>query len=518
MLSLRKPLKWLFEALDSPLDRIFGQALNPARNLGSLGFYFLWVAFISGSYVYIFFDTSVVGAYQSLEQLNREQWWLGGVMRSLHRYSSDGLVLFMVLHLLREIAYDRYKGPRWFSWVSGTPVLWLVIIAGITGYWLVWDERAQYVAVVTAEWLDQLPIFGGLMSRNFLTQGSLGDRFFTLLMFIHIAVPLFLLFAAWLHLQRISRARVHAPRKLVVIFTLAQIALSLWKPATSQAPADLGRVPGSIEIDWFYLAFYPLFDGDWAMAIWPVGAVITLLLILLPWLPPEKQAAPAVVDLERCNGCRRCVDDCPYNAVSMQARTDGRPFEEEAVVHTDLCVACGICVGACPSSTPFRRTSGLVTGIDLPEFSLARLYSETLGAAGEEAGKKQILVFACQQARDLDSVAGDRVGVVRLPCIGMLPPSFIDFAIGRGYAQGIYLEGCSGGDCRNRFGAQWTAARVAGTRDPYLRRRVPRERLRLGWVADSGGSLAARLDDFAAGIAELESGPESGSESGEKES
>lgn len=508
MFSLRKPLKWLFEALDSPLDRIFGQELNPSRNLGPLGFYFLWVAFISGIYVYIFFDTSVVGAYQSLEQINREQWWLGGVMRSLHRYGSDGLVLFMVLHLLREIAYDRYRGPRWFSWVTGTPVLWLVIIAGITGYWLVWDERAQYVAVVTAQWLDQTALFGGLISRNFLTEGSLGDRFFTLLMFIHIAVPLFLLFASWIHLQRISRARIHAPTKLIVVFTLAQVVLSLWKPAMSQAPANLGKVPGNIEIDWFYLAFYPMFDGDWAPAIWSVGAIITLLLILLPWLPPGKHSAPAVVDLERCNGCRRCVDDCPYNAVSMQARTDGRPFEEEAIVRSDLCVSCGICVGSCPSSTPFRRTSGLVTGIDTPDFNLARLYSDTIGAAGIEPGRKQILVFACQQAHGLDSIPDDGTGVVRMPCIGMLPPSFIDFAIRRGYADGVYLEGCSGGDCRNRFGAEWTAARVAGTRDPYLRRRVPRNRLRLGWVADSSRTLAKRLEDFTAEIAELENGEE----------
>jgi coenzyme F420-reducing hydrogenase delta subunit len=194
----------------------------------------------------------------------------------------------------------------------------------------------------------------------------------------------------------------------------------------------------------------------------------------------------------------------------MQARTDGRPFDEEAVVQADLCVSCGICVGACPSSTPFRRTSGLVTGIDLPDFNLAQLYSETLAAAGVETGKKQVLVFACKQARGLDNVADERTGVVRLPCIGMLPPSFVDFVIGRGHAEAVYLEGCSGGDCRNRFGAEWTAARVAGTRDPYLRRRVPRERLRLGWASDSSGRLARRLEDFAAEIAELEKRPDSG--------
>jgi hypothetical protein len=32
--------------------------------------------------------------------------------------------------------------------------------SGITGYWLVWDKLAYYVAITTSELLDYLPIFG----------------------------------------------------------------------------------------------------------------------------------------------------------------------------------------------------------------------------------------------------------------------------------------------------------------------------------------------------------------------
>ena len=102
-------------------------------------------------------------------------------MRSLHRYASDAMVVVMVLHLLREFSLDRYRGPRWFTWVTGVPILLLVVASGITGYWLVWDKLAQYVAVVTTEWLDRLPIFGQSIARNFLSPDSLDDRFFTLL-------------------------------------------------------------------------------------------------------------------------------------------------------------------------------------------------------------------------------------------------------------------------------------------------------------------------------------------------
>jgi quinol-cytochrome oxidoreductase complex cytochrome b subunit len=95
-----------------------------------------------------------------------------GWLRSLHRYASDAMIVVMVLHLLREFSLDRYRGPRWFTWVTGVPIVLLIVAAGITGYWLVWDKLAQYVAVVTTEWLDQLPIFGQSIARNFLSPGS----------------------------------------------------------------------------------------------------------------------------------------------------------------------------------------------------------------------------------------------------------------------------------------------------------------------------------------------------------
>jgi coenzyme F420-reducing hydrogenase delta subunit len=89
----------------------------------------------------------------------------------------------------------------------------------------------------------------------------------------------------------------------------------------------------------------------------------------------------------------------------------------------------------------------------------------------------------------------------------MLPPSFIDFALSRNLADGVFLAGCADGDCYFRLGDQWTRERVAGTRDPYLRKRVDRDRLQLGHfrsheraqrqasLAEFSSSLTARADD-----------------------
>ena len=91
--------------------------------LGALGWYFYWIAAGTGIYLYLFFDTGIEAAYSSVEYMTNDQWYAAGVMRSLHRYASDALVVVVVLHILREFSLDRMRGKRFFTWVTGVPVL-----------------------------------------------------------------------------------------------------------------------------------------------------------------------------------------------------------------------------------------------------------------------------------------------------------------------------------------------------------------------------------------------------------
>jgi quinol-cytochrome oxidoreductase complex cytochrome b subunit/coenzyme F420-reducing hydrogenase delta subunit len=504
MTRVRMALRFAFERLEGLLDRAFPPAWNPLYHLGALGFLFYWIVAVSGIYLYIFFDTGVAAAYGSVEHLTHQQWYAGGVMRSLHRYASDALVVVMVVHLAREFSLDRYRGPRWFTWVTGVPILLLVIAAGITGYWLVWDKLAQYVAIATTEWLDRLPIFGQSIARNFLSPDSLDDRFFTLLVFMHIMLPLLLLLVLWIHLQRVSRPKINPARGLASGMFLTMLALAIVKPALSQGPADLGAVPAVVGLDWFYLGFYPLLDSWPGAATWGLAGALVLMLVLLPWLPPLRRAPVAVVDLANCNGCTRCAADCPYNAITMMPRSDGRPFEREAVVNPSLCVSCGICAGACPTSMPFRRATELVPGIDLPSLSMATLRDEVCRAAADLAQGPRIMVFGCAHGVDVARLQGPQVAALSLACIAQLPPAFIDYVLSRDLADGVLLTGCTDGVCFNRFGIAWTQARLAGERDPHLRARVPRERLSALWLGRHRlRELEGALETFSQRLAKL---------------
>ena len=502
---MRRSIQNLILQLEAAYDRPFGPKWNPLRQMGTLTFYLFWIVAASGIYLYALFDTTVAGVYQSIEYITNEQWYLGGVMRSLHRYGSDAMVVTAVLHLAREFIFDRYRDVRWFTWFTGVPILWFLLFSGISGYWLVWDELALYIAVASMEWLDFLIIFGEPLANNFLTVGSLNDRFFTLLIFMHIFGPLVLLFIMWIHVIRVSQPKVNPPRGLALGMLAMLIVLSLVKPAVSHGPADLAAMPLAVDLDWFYMLFYPLFDSWGPGPLWAVGVGGSVIVAAMPWLPPLKKPKAAQVRLEDCNGCSRCFDDCPFGAVTMGPRTDGRPFEQQAVVDADLCTACGICVGACPVSTPFRSIEALTTGIDLPDLSLDRLFEITAAAAERagkaNAGRARVVVYGCDHGADVRRLEGPGVAGVSMPCIAMLPPSFIDYLLSRRKVEGVHLTGCRECDCFNRLGNQWMEERIDGLRDPYLRQRVPRERIRICWAGRIDVPfLAGDLEEFRASL------------------
>ncbi len=484
---LQHPLKRLFTYSEAWFNLAFGPAMNPLYHLGSLAFFFLWIVLISGIYLYIYFETGLQVSYHSIEYLTTEQWYLGGIMRSLHRYASDAALTVVVLHILREYALDRFRGFRWFSWFTGMVPLWLMVMLGITGYWLVWDQVAQYVALGSAKLLDVLPLIGGGMARNFLGE-NINDRFFSLMTLLHVVGgPMGLVFALWVHVKRISNVSPMGPAGLALGSFLALLLLSLAQPAVSHAPADMLRVPVELQIDWFYLNIFPLLQYWHAEAVWVLIFGVTLLLSLLPWLPWRNTAPAATVQLDRCNGCGQCLEDCPYDAVSIRARSDGARWENEAVVNPELCASCGICVGSCPSSNPFRRVDKrLTTGIDIPGNSVYEMHVAVKSALAVLDGPVKILVYGCRHGVDVTAIDSPAVVTITLSCTGMLPSGFVDYALKKG-ADGVMVSGCRSFDCHYRFGNRWVEQRLQRKRTPSLRKRTDRRRITSCWAADVDG-------------------------------
>jgi quinol-cytochrome oxidoreductase complex cytochrome b subunit len=420
--------------------------LAPLRHLGALGFALFWMLAASGIYLYIRFDTSVAGAYDSIGEL---EWWFGGVLRSLHRYAADAFVVVVALHLVRELLAGRFRGFRAFSWISGVPLVWLLYASGIVGTWLVWDARAQFSAQATAEWMLALGIGAAPMARNFLGAEQISDRLFSLFVFLHIGLPLALLAGMWVHVQRLGRPATVAPRALALGLLGMLIALALLRPAASGTRWDPAVVPQALQTDWFVLFLHPLMYATSPAFLWLAVGGATAALAALPWLARRPAAPVARVDPANCNGCGRCVVDCPYEAVILVGKR-ARVFEER-------CAACGICAGACPSAMPFRSVAELASGIDLPDLTV-----DDLRQRMQRALPADEVLFSCE---------GARAGGIVLRCLAMLPPSFVEYALRHG-ARRVRAIGCRDGECAWRIGLELAAERFAGSREPHLRANV----------------------------------------------
>ncbi|MDZ4075044.1 MAG: FAD-binding oxidoreductase [Hylemonella sp.] len=291
---LQTSLQWLFLRLEALFNAAFGVALNPLYHLGAISFFLFWVIAATGLYLYAFFETGVAGAYASVESITHGQWYLGGILRSTHRYASDAFVVTMLLHMVRYFAFNRYRSFRWFSWVTGVALIWLVYVSGINGYMLPWDKLAQFVIVATFEWLDWLPSFGGTLMRNFIYPSSVNDRFFSLLAFMHIGIPLLVLLLMWIHVQRVPKAATTPPRPMVIGILLTLGVMSLAAPVLSQGGAtDLGVAVTTVKLDWFYLPLFPLLNEQNLGWIWGGVLGLTGLITVLPWLPSRRERKTA---------------------------------------------------------------------------------------------------------------------------------------------------------------------------------------------------------------------------------
>src|SRR5574340_82694 len=201
---------WL--RLEKVLNLLTTSAYNPFYYVGAISIFFLWIIFITGIYLFVCYSISAAGAYNSVQYLTVKQWYLGGVIRRLHRYASGGLVIAALTHALRHYVLDRYKHWRWVSWVTGIMMVLVIIVGGIFGYALVWDQRAQFIAISLSKMIESVPIFGMPMSISFARIENLADQVFYLLLAVHFFAIIAVTILVMIHLGRVAKSVINPPK------------------------------------------------------------------------------------------------------------------------------------------------------------------------------------------------------------------------------------------------------------------------------------------------------------------
>ncbi|HEY5158484.1 MAG TPA: cytochrome b N-terminal domain-containing protein, partial [Anaerolineales bacterium] len=85
----------------------------------------------------------------------------GGLVRNLHYWSAQLLVVVTLVHLIRVIFTGSYAPPRRFNYLLGMGLLVLVVLLDFTGYVLRWDDGIRWALVAGTNLVRSIPLIGG---------------------------------------------------------------------------------------------------------------------------------------------------------------------------------------------------------------------------------------------------------------------------------------------------------------------------------------------------------------------
>lgn len=481
--------------LDAAFNRIYGWRYNPLYQSGTVVVALLVILLVTGLWLIFFYR---VGApYASVARITADPW-IGRWMRGVHRYASDAAVLAIAVHAIRMFAQGRSWGPRTLAWITGVILLLIVFVCGWTGYVMVWDSFGQVLAREGARMLDALPVLSEPVSRAFTGERPIPSIFFFLNLFAHVGIPLALLLVLLLHVSKLARPTITPPKPLMWTLAAALVAIALVRPVAMADEASPFLMPAVVPTDLFYAFWLPIstsMPGGYALT----GAVLTVAaLLLVPLVTRRRGAAapaPSEVDEAICTGCRQCSLDCPYEAITMLPRTDGRA-DEVARVTPDLCVSCGICAGSCaPMGVGPTGRSG--------RDQLARVRA-FLEAPERRVG--EIIAVCCDRgaSRFGPALQSDGAALYPVDCAGSLHTSVIELLVRKGMG-GVLVLACPPRDCWNREGPHWLSERVYHDREAELQARVDRRRVKVAFANASEPAVArAALRELEAQVAALD--------------
>ncbi len=288
---MKNLLQRVMESLDERLD--LAPLLEMARKkevprhrfewayyFGGLTIFFLMVQVISGILLLLYYRPTAEAAFESV-QFIMTQVSFGWLIRSVHSWSANLMILSAFLHMFSVLFMKSYARPRELTWWTGFLMLLLALGFGFSGYLLPWNKLAFFATRVGTDMVGKVPFVGEWLLQVLRggedVTGATLTRFFAL----HVAVlPGILMSLLLVHLLLIQRQGIHTPlavlRKdrplrtmkffpnfvmreavvwLVGLFVLAVLAAFFpWELGVKADP--FASAPAGIRPEWYFLFMF----------------------------------------------------------------------------------------------------------------------------------------------------------------------------------------------------------------------------------------------------------------------
>lgn len=287
---------------------------------GGVTLYLFFIQIITGMGLALYYVPQPEYAYKSIldivTKLN-----MGWFFRAVHHWGAQLTIAALLIHFFVNLMLKAYRKPRELLWVTGFGMLGLFFLAGLSGFFLLWDERAFTAIRVATGGAGNIPVIGGFI-KVFLrggldvTQETL-TRFYALhicvlpfLSIVVIGLHVFLVQVHGMSVPLSQKGKEGKPRlffpnifyqDLIVWLLTTGILVSLaviFPPEIGIKADPLSPSPENIKPEWYYLFIYQTlklfpgqiygFNGE-TLAISIVALALTFL-FLIPFLDRKSSA------------------------------------------------------------------------------------------------------------------------------------------------------------------------------------------------------------------------------------
>ncbi len=249
--------------------------------MGGVALFLFVVQVISGILLLMYYKASASEAFESI-QFIMSKVQFGWLMRSIHSWSANLMVLAAFIHMFSTFFERSYRKPRELTWVTGFILLLLSMAFGFSGYLLPWNELAFFATKVGTEIVGAIPVVGKavmtVLRGSPEVTGATLPRFFG----IHVAIlPLVFVVFLGIHLILIQVQGMSVPHNweklpekkrkympffpnfvlrdvllwLIVLNILA--ILAVFFPWELGSKADLfAPAPATIKPEWYFMFMF----------------------------------------------------------------------------------------------------------------------------------------------------------------------------------------------------------------------------------------------------------------------
>jgi len=198
------------EALHKALQYRLPSHATWRQAFGGITYLLFIILVVTGVLLSFYYRPSAGEAYQSVQHIISEVSF-GWLIRDLHVWSANLIVVAIVAHMARVFFDAAYKPPRETNWLAGLLLLFAVLAFGATGYLLPWDQWAYWTATEVLDALEGVPLFGGalvaVVTGDVMVSGATLSRYFA----FHVIIMPWVSFALLAYHFTLVRRRGIAP-------------------------------------------------------------------------------------------------------------------------------------------------------------------------------------------------------------------------------------------------------------------------------------------------------------------